>query len=554
MIFSKDESNAESNIDVEKLDYVFEVSKTRDKIDFITWLLEIPDDECQEGLKNIRATNAAFSILYDILNRVRKCTIVYEDNYVDRVYRDSYYFHYSGKHFDYARFCKRICLFSGEIKGNFYECDSKVLEKKFIGSIVIQPIPGRSVGRTLLNPKYILKLKPGYIRLGDYNITVYGKRLHVRAFPFSMQDGETTSCAEITILNLLDYFSQTYSEYRYLLPSSISLIAEQNSYERRIPTTGLSYEIISKIFCEAGFYPRLYATNKMEKAKFKRILHYYIESGIPVALGLKVNEDAKHSVIGIGYTTPNRELIDRQAFCAFDVQSFDAIWICDTADTVNSYCIMDDNTAPYTIYECEEKNDKSNHKADALYLEQFEVEYLMVPLYKRMYLEASDAYEICMNILASKDLGINTFAQNNIAFTSLKNRYFDVENIGSKDNPLVIRLFMASSRSFRKHRDLQIVNDEVRYIYNYTTFPKFIWVCEIATRQMYMSGKILGEIIIDATSSADAKTSSFIIIQYPGVICSQLHNAITDCVEPKFEGISGWTEYPCFDGNLQLFK
>lgn len=42
-----------------------------------------------------------------------------------------------------------------------------------------------------------------------------------------MQDGETTTCAEVTILNLMDYFGKKYCEYRSILPSDIVSIVEK---------------------------------------------------------------------------------------------------------------------------------------------------------------------------------------------------------------------------------------------------------------------------------------------------------------------------------------
>lgn len=533
---------------------VFLLQTAEDKVDFATWVLEISDDERMGKLETLKGTNASFRVLLGLLEKIGSCTVVLEDHYVDRVYRDSYYFHYSGKHFTYDRYCRRICIFNGKLEKEFFESDEKELEKQFLGSLVIRPIPNRAIGRTLLHPKLFLSKYPGFIRLMEYNITIYGKRLRVQAFPYSMQDGETTSCAEITILNLLDYYSQKYSEYHYMLPSTINQLAERNSYERRIPTVGLSYELISKVFCEAGFYPRLYSSQKMEKSKFRRIMHYYIASGIPIALGLKMNESTKHSVIGIGYAAPNKNKIDNILTCTFEPEDLHSVWTCDTADTVDYYCIMDDNIEPYAVILCEEREEVRNDKTSALYLGKYEIEYMMVPLYKRMYLEAADAYDICLSVLANKTYSIPYLTQYSDAIHALAKEYDDIEGIGGRDNPLVIRMFMASSRSFRKHRDYQFRknNLHVRDIYNFTIFPKFVWVCELSTRKMYQDNKILGELIIDATASADAKADGVIIVHYPGVICFRMPEDIEKHAEGKVEKIEEWQAYPAFDGNLSL--
>lgn len=210
------------------------------------------------GLKG----NRSFRILWETLKEIPKITFITEEYYIDRVYRDSYYAYYSCKHFEYSRYCKRLFLFAGELETN-RKCDilsipEEELQKNFMGCIVIRPLETGKIGRSLLNPYYFTDIGNTFIRKATYNVTMFGKRLYVGAFPYSMQDEETTSCAEITILNLLDYFSKKYAEYKYFLPNEIIDIAIKNGYERRLPTKGLDYLLISKVFMEAGFYPVLY--------------------------------------------------------------------------------------------------------------------------------------------------------------------------------------------------------------------------------------------------------------------------------------------------------
>ena len=532
---------------------VFELDNEDNRFYFLAWILDITETEVEEGKDFLLIKNLSFKVLWELLSRLETVTIVVENYYVDRVYRDSYYFYYSGKHFSYSRYCKRLSLFLGKFENDFFSYSSEELNEIFVGTIVIRPISGRSIGRTLIDPKPFLNNTSCRIRLIDYNVTVYGKRLHVSAFPFSMQDGETTSCAEITILNLLDYYSKAYPEYRYLLPSEISELIEQNSFERRIPTTGISYELISKIFCDAGFYPRLYSIQKMSSLKFKHILHYYIESGIPVALGLKLGEENKHSVVCIGHLFSDKEKIGNKLICAYDEKSKNVVWTCDTADTVDMYCIMDDNAEPYRLEKCVEDTSKNNGRFSKLKLDESAVEYMMVPLYKRMNLEASDAHGICLKILADLDVGIKNCLEQQYVLESTKG--IDLQSIGTMDNPLVIRLFMTSSRTFRKIRDehFRRLSPEVRDLYNMTVFPKFIWVCEITTESLYEQNLVLGEIIIDATSSADAKTDSSIIIHYPYTIGRRRPQDIENKVDLLFAKVSEWFPFKTFCKNLTNF-
>ena len=63
----------------------------------------------------------------------------------------------------------------------------------------------------------------------------------------------------------------------------------------------------------------------------------------------------------------------------------------------------------------------------------------------------------------------------------------------------------------------------------------------------------MGEIIIDATSSADAKTDSFIIIHYPNVICRRMPEEFLGTKDSEFEKIYKWHPFESFHGNLKEY-
>lgn len=144
--------------------------------------------------------------------------------------------------------------------------------------------------------------------------------------------------------------------------------------------------------------------------------------------------------------------------------------------------------------------------------------------------------------------------QQNITFDGLSDE--DVKNCGTIENPLLIRLFMASSRTFRNSRDEQFnkKNTEIRDLYNMTIFPKFIWVCEVTTASLHEKGLIMGEILIDATSSAEAKVDSSIIIHYPYTIGRRMPEDATGNDNINFEIVKEWNPFEEFHGNLTHIK
>ncbi len=84
-----------------------------------------------------------------------------------------------------------------------------------------------------------------------------------------------------------------------------------------------------------------------------------------------------------------------------------------------------------------------------------------------------------------------------------------------------------------------------------TIFPKFVWCCELTTRAFYQKDQVLGEIIIDATSAADAKTNSFIIIHYPNAVCYRRPEDFVETGDAEFKYDKNWCTFTVFQDNLK---
>lgn len=513
---------------LESLQSVYTIESHDELVTFLMEILAIKDNVDSE--EELQEKNS-YRILYYLLEKIQVFTVVVEDKYVERVYRDSYYMYFSSKHAQYDRFCKRLFLFQGNILEGialggyaFPDMNTELLQERFIGTVVIRPLQEGKIGRSLINPYFITDTENTYLRYAEYSASIFGKQLRINAFPYSMQDGETTTCAEITILNLLDYYSQKYSEYKYILPSEITDIVVKNGYERTLPSKGLGYAVITKVFSEAGFYPRLYGNDMFqEMSRFKRIMHYYIESGIPVALGVKnvINYTA-HSIVAIGHGKIRKDIIGQKKHAVYDDEFKEHIWVIDSADLCEEYIIMDDGQIPYSKYQW--KSQVQEGLSSLKYtLGNYEPVTLMVPLYKRMFLEAEDAYDICTTVLCSKIIGIRRFCP----------------ELGSKDNPAIIRLFMASSRNFKHKRisGFRKTNEEVRAHYIETLFPRFVWVCEIYSKESYCEEKVIGEIVVDATASP-YDNDKILIAHYPYYIMA----CKTESVDMKREDFKEMTQ------------
>lgn len=438
-------------------------------------------------------------------------TIVQEMYHIDRCYRDTYYMYFSNQHFMVKRYSRRISFFFGEYDAKSYFTEDKEMEtelnRAFIGSCVINPLIVGAIGRTLINPKIALddQKKPVYLRLSDFRINVYGRALTVKAFPYRMQDEETMCCAEVTLLNLLEYYSNSYADYRTVVPSEIIENEQKHSYERVLPARGITYPVLTKVLSEFGFSPRLYNISAIDsyrysyvsqKDELKRWLHYYIESGIPVAVNLTPINIAgtAHSIVCIGHGKINPELKKKaykKRWIAWGDRK-DTHPIINSADFYDDYVVVDDNQPIYQVRSFENLSLFSDMK----------VENLAVPLYKRMFLDAPNAYTIIRSLLHSEMFGIEEWAGEFLR----------------KGEDVIIRLFMASSKNYKDYRMHTMREAFVKQLYTLIPMPRFIWVCELYRLEDYDNLLAFGEVVIDATSAPNRGHRSLILMHYPKVI------------------------------------
>lgn len=502
--------------------------------DFISYLKinqksskdEVFNNIIEKIISTLRDSNSSYKIFFDVLDSMLKkwrvITVYTESLYIDRIHRDSYYSFYSGNHIETSRYCKRVLFFRGNI-ANQNDNNIKMLQNKFLGSMVIRPLNNGFIGRTLISPEAIFSngRNKAYIRISKYKINYMGMELEVSAFPFLTQDGITSTCAETTILITMDYYSNRYNDYRFAVPSDISKIAQEHSSSRVVPSLGLNYDVISKILCSFGLFTTFHHAQKMERSlKMRDYLYYYVESGMPVCVNLSRNSKG-HAVVCIGHKGISTEQMLDTLTC------YSKTYFTSTASGCGSLIVMDDNSCPYSEYVLSDNNEnpyslkvKRNYKRGEVVLfsqiEELEwsIDCFIAPLHKRMNMNAARAEQVILELIKHEETNpCNIFKQ--IDKT--------MDDWGTKKNPLIYRLFLASSRHFRKER----INDNKHsdadgnigqiYVQNClkVPLPQFVWVCELYDKNNYGSNHALGEIVIDATASSKlSMIDSILMISY----------------------------------------
>jgi len=122
---------------------------------------------------------------------------------------------------------------------------------------------------------------------------------------------------------------------------------------------------------------------------------------------------------------------------------------------------------------------------------------------RRIFLDACLAESTFYEILKDKFLGLS-----NIYLVKKKN--------------IVIRIFLTTSKNYKYSRFKSLENSYK--IIDFIPMPKFVWVCEISTLELYKQRKIIGEIVLDATAFKDDKLDKIILLRYPNKLAYRIFN------------------------------
>ncbi len=391
--------------------------------------------------------------------------VVVEEAYIDKVYRDSFYSYYSTKLKDYSRNCLRLSFFDKDIDiASLYENPEKVNELKdgYLGFMVLRPVWPGCVGRTAISPN---ALKNADVLICSANIrsSVLGIHTTVEAFPHSSQDSETMSCAETSIWAMMEYFGNKYPEYSPILPSQIINILANKSDERQIPSTGLTYLNISYVLKSLGFGCKIYAKDNYAD-EFKRIFACYIESGIPIAVAL-TKKGLGHAVLCVGRTNVSQDAIN--AVVPRDLKQGVSIRLWN--DAIKEFVFIDDN---HPCYQIADFDNPVKHYDDSW--NGCAISHFIVPLYKKIYLDAPNAINYSLEIASL----FNNLTAN-----------------------VVARTFLASNHSYKDYimTDSGMSTIFKAFLTGKIHFPKFVWVTELSEYDAFLNKKVNGLVLLDAT-------------------------------------------------------
>ncbi len=446
------------------MEHLFQSIRIRNGSEWIEFL-KIETDESESMLMQFELPDEVFPLF-----------IVIENEYVDKDWTSLLTGHYCQLLVNHPRRSRRYHIFRDESLETVEDIFT-VENDNYYGFFTIYESYPLMRGRTLIRPElFNLDLKTCE---SEFAIHILGREFKIRCFPSIGQDGRYISCADSCLWSLLRYFSEKYCYYREIYPSEIVEANRLLREGRNVPTRGLSVDQIINIIAEFGLTAAFENEDLIDKA------HGYIESGIPLLVG---SEKEQHAILGIGltggaeYSKKGKKIKDGKHFHY-------------SQKGRNIVCI-DDNFLPYGIINKDIRTDIKNKT----------ISVILIPLYHKIIFEWNNAEKSVDFLLEDEYAGLK-YAQ--------KQQW--LENC---EETLVVRLFLTSSKTYKKHLFEYQLGLESSDILRRIPFPKLIWIAECREPDDNDPAKIICEIGIDATASPH-EDSPHLYIRYPkGLIVS----------------------------------
>ena len=354
----------------------------------------------------------------------------------------------------------------------------------YLGFMTIRPIRSSPVAATIIRPPngnhFVLAHE-------EFQVHLAGRTFSIRATPFLQQDNAVGACAQASIWMALRTLRKREGNSAFD-PAQITTAATRFlARGRTLPNReGLSLEQITEAVRSAGYSSHIIwikghseTITDDKLANSKRKIYTYVESEIPVILGLFPTPQTGHAVVLIGHgwdagakpipiathTMPHNSVLN--IFHSFS-------W-------VKEFYIHNDSTGPYL---------KLGDRSDQDYA--LEHASFAVPLLPSDVFITGEEAEII-----SLDL-ISQMIKDYLEKKSEKTPKIEVKQI-------VVRTYLSERYRFREWvtKNDRMINILKRY-YREKEFPKRIWITEICLLDSYAESDKnnairIGEIILDPT-------------------------------------------------------
>lgn len=451
-----------------------------------------------------------------------------ESRYIDRDYSSDYRRFYAQTFRTYARHCKRAHFFAedvGAILSKITWSDrvralQETSGRSYQGFCVIRPLPGAPIGRTVLRGTGPAEagLESVVTCRADIRANVLGAELDVTGASFMQQDSRVGACAQVAIWTGARHMHQRH-KYNWLSVADITRLAAPTTPEEAtsLPAGSdfLTSERMIRAISEMGFQPL--CLDGRGGAIGAAILPY-VESGLPVILGLQHGDSLGHAVTVVGRVFGKQEAPTNQL-----------------ADYVPAYIVHDDQAGPYMILP---------HSPDAARGYDFDVNQLVRHRFQGVQIDLNVAdhavFAVAFMPIRAFSTALaaerTTLGRLNAALEGMpairkkltesgvevNGRLLDELIDAHKNKKIILRTYLTSAAGYRHHMAHGTACNDLKDILARLHLPHFTWITEISTIDSYNEAspgmrRMYGHSILDATSTGK-DSAGLLALHLPGIL------------------------------------
>lgn len=374
-------------------------------------------------------------IFFVTVGRENPTHALLESGYVDEDFRDEFISFYAKTYRDLPRRCERLHFFD----------DREGHREDYLGYMVIRPIIGRPVCRTMLRPP--ARLARHVSCVARYSTTPWGYRKHVDSFPFMSQDAQFGSCAHAAIWMIALYFHLRFKRPRYHLSDLVRSASEHHDFHPSVPSGGLTPRQVSAVLHDLDMTPVIYAFDQLKDLPEspEAIACRYLNSGLPVML-LTENGERRHAQVLIGYGRDDEGLF---------------------------FVFHDDQRGPYL--ETRQLSEDADWQA------------LVIPLPGKIYLSGEVAV---------------SWARHTILEMAAEHGHLSGLATGLENGELRLQPYVSEVADYKQGLRRREAHHDVVVWHTGISTSHWLWVIELQDREAARRGAVcvLGEIVFDATS------------------------------------------------------
>lgn len=435
---------------------------------------------------------ASLSATLQLLNRLDCKAIIKQYPVQDPDYYAEYSRYYSKTFASIDKYCHRF---------HFFSCESLEVEDSldyldrihannpsdYLGFITIRPIRSSPVAATIIKPP---KGNHFVLAHDEFHVHLAGRTFSIRATPFMQQDNAVGACAQASIWMALRTLRKREGNSAFDPAQITSAATRFLTRGRTLPNReGLSVEQIIEAVRFAGYSSHIIwlkgqteAITDKSLANSKRKIYTYVESEIPVILGLfPPSPQPGHAVVLIGHGWDAKTQPIAIDNCTMPHNS--TLTMFHSVSWVNDFYVHNDNTGPYL--KLKDRSDEENFYS----LEQVAFAVPLLP--SDVFITGEEAEVISFEVILQMIKEYLETKSDELPQTKVK--------------PIVVRTYLSERYRFREWvAKNDNMADILKKYYREKEFPKRIWITEICLLDNYAESdknksNRIGEVILDPT-------------------------------------------------------